>query len=54
VYRLISSDFKSKKLLNWKPEYKGVSGFKRGLEETIQWFSKDANLKYYKSNIYNI
>lgn len=54
VFRLISSDFKSKKLLKWKPEYKGVSGFKRGLEETIQWFSKDTNLKYYKSNTYNI
>lgn len=53
VERLFSSNEKAKKLLNWEPEYKGLSGFKKGLEETIAWFSRDENLSLYKSEIYN-
>ena len=54
VFRLLSSDFKAKKLLNWKPRYQGVVGFKKGLEKTIAWFSKPDNIRLYKSDIYNI
>ena len=54
VFRLLSSDFKAKKLLNWKPRYQGVVGFKKGLEKTIEWFSKPDNIRLYKSDIYNI
>lgn len=54
VNRLLASNFKATQLLNWKPEYGGIDGFKRGLSETIAWFSKAENLKAYKADIYNI
>ena len=53
VERLFSSNDKAKALLKWEPEYQGVEGFKKGLIETINWFSIEENLKLYKSNIYN-
>lgn len=53
VERLFSSNKKAKALLNWEPEYQGLSGFKKGLKETIDWFAQDENLKFYKSDIYN-
>jgi dTDP-glucose 4,6-dehydratase len=53
VERLFSSNAKAKALLDWEPEYKGLDGFKKGLTETINWFSIEENLKLYKSNIYN-
>jgi dTDP-glucose 4,6-dehydratase len=54
VFRLLASDFKAKKLLNWKPRYRGIIGFKKGLAKTLEWFSKQDNIRLYKSNIYNI
>ena len=53
VNRLISSNLKAKKLLNWSPKFKGSKGFKEGLKKTIEWFSKEENLKLYKANLYN-
>jgi dTDP-glucose 4,6-dehydratase len=54
VYRLLASDAKARKLLNWKPKYKGIAGFKKGLERTVEWFSNNDNLRLYNSDIYNI
>jgi len=54
VERLWASNEKAKNLLKWEPEYGGKEGFKRGLKETIDWFTKAENLKNYKSDIYNI
>tara|TARA_Y100000748_G_scaffold304142_1_gene312057 strand:- start:2602 stop:3597 length:996 start_codon:yes stop_codon:yes gene_type:complete len=53
VERLFSSNNKAKDLLDWVPEYSGLEGLRRGLEETINWFSLEENLKHYKSDIYN-
>tara|TARA_Y100001970_G_C14254663_1_gene874363 strand:- start:6678 stop:7673 length:996 start_codon:yes stop_codon:yes gene_type:complete len=53
VERLFSSNNKAKDLLDWVPEYSGREGLRRGLEETIHWFSLEENLKLYKSDIYN-
>ena len=53
VNRLISSNLKAKKLLNWSPKLKGSKGFKEGLKKTIEWFNKEENLKLYKANLYN-
>ena len=53
VERLFSCNKKAKELLDWVPEYAGIEGFRRGLENTIDWFSIEENLKLYKSNIYN-
>lgn len=52
VTRLLASNKKAKKLLNWSPKYGGINGFKKGLKETIDWFSDNQNLSYYKQTTY--
>jgi dTDP-glucose 4,6-dehydratase len=54
VFRLLASDLKAKKMLQWKPRYQGIVGFKKGLEKTIEWFNNPDNIRFYKSGIYNI
>ncbi|MBP2664525.1 MAG: NAD-dependent dehydratase [Firmicutes bacterium] len=54
VERLWADNSKAQTLLGWKPQYAGVNGFHRGLEETIQWFSQPDNRQSYKFNRYNI
>lgn len=54
VDRLCADNRKAKKLLGWQPEYAGVNGLKRGLKETIDWFTNIENQKNYKPDIYNI
>ena len=54
VERLFASNLKAKDLFGWEPRYSGLEGFKTGLKETIEWFTKPENLNFYKSNIYNI
>ena len=54
VERLWADNSKAKDLFGWRPEYTGITGFKRGLTETINWFSESANLKNYKPNLYNL
>ncbi len=54
VERLWADNSKAKRLLNWEPIYASKEGLKRGLSETIDWFTNLENLKQYKSNIYNI
>ncbi|MNR36094.1 hypothetical protein D3C85_1539840 [compost metagenome] len=52
--RLWAANAKAKALFNWEPTYAGHQGFKRGLEETAQWFKDPANLAAYKADRYNI
>jgi len=54
VERLWAANAKAKKLLGWVPGYGGHDGFKRGLKETIEWFTNQENLKKYKADVYNI
>lgn len=54
VERLFSSNEKAKTLTGWQPAYHGVEGFKRGLKETIDWFTSPENLKNYKGSVYNV
>ncbi|SFL45083.1 dTDP-glucose 4,6-dehydratase [Pelosinus propionicus DSM 13327] len=54
VERLWADNTKAKKLLNWEPLYGNKEGFKKGLAETIAWFTNKDNLKNYKSDIYNL
>jgi NAD dependent epimerase/dehydratase len=54
VERLWADNRKACERLNWIPEYSGIDGFRRGLNETVAWFSEPENLRRYKSNIYNI
>jgi dTDP-glucose 4,6-dehydratase len=54
VERLFADTTKAQKLIGWKPEYGGLEGFRKGLSESIEWFSTKGNIESYKSNIYNI
>ena len=50
VFRLWGDNTKIKGLTGFEPEY----DIRRGLEDTIKWFTCEDNLKKYKSNIYNV
>lgn len=54
VERLWADNTKAKKLLGWEPVYGGRDGFKRGIQETVEWFSNQEHLKNYKADVYNI
>ncbi|MBI5563121.1 MAG: GDP-mannose 4,6-dehydratase [Deltaproteobacteria bacterium] len=54
VERLWADNSKAKRLLGWEPSYAGVAGMRRGLAETVAWFTNPENLKCYKAGIYNI
>jgi dTDP-glucose 4,6-dehydratase len=54
VERLCAANTKAAQLFGWKPNYGGREGFKRGLIETVQWFSQPKNLRGYKTDIYNV
>jgi NAD dependent epimerase/dehydratase len=54
VERLWASNEKASRLLSWTPRYAGREGLRKGLAETIAWFREPANLRGYKSDIYNI
>jgi len=54
VERLWADNSKAKEITGWEPRYGGLGGLKLGLTETVEWFSNPENLKFYKSDIYNI
>jgi NAD dependent epimerase/dehydratase len=54
VERLWADNSKAKALLGWEPKYGGKEGFKRGLKETVEWFTDERNLSRYKADVYNI
>ncbi len=54
VERLWADNTKAEELFGWQPIYGGIDGFKRGLNETVDWIIKEENLQGYKSQIYNL
>jgi NAD dependent epimerase/dehydratase len=54
VERLWADNSKARKFLDWQPEYGGLDGFRRGLATTVEWFKEPANLRSYRSDIYNL
>jgi dTDP-glucose 4,6-dehydratase len=52
VDRLYADISKAEELLGWTPTYGGRDGFKRGLQKTAEWFSKEENLEHYKAGTY--
>ena len=54
VERLWADNSKAARLLDWRPEYGGEDGFRRGLARTVEWFSRPENLRTYKPDVYNI
>lgn len=54
IERLWADNSKARNLLGWSPAYGGRDGMRRGLAETVAWFTDPGNLAQYKSNLYNI
>jgi len=54
VERLWAATAKARELLNWQPRYGGLDGFRRGLTETIAWYTEPANLAHYRAGEYNL
>ena len=54
VERLCGANARAARLLGWQPEYGGVDGLTRGLEETIAWFTDPANLARYRPGTYTL
>lgn len=54
VERLWASNSKAKEILDWQPVYGGHEGFRKGLAETVAWFTRPGNLSQYKADIYNL
>ena len=54
VERLWADNTKARDLTSWEPKYAGKDGFRRGLLETVEWFTNPENLKKYKTTLYNI
>jgi dTDP-glucose 4,6-dehydratase len=54
VERLWADNAKAATILGWQPEYGGIEGLKRGLAETVAWFTNAENLRRYKADIYNV
>ncbi|MEB3238264.1 MAG: NAD-dependent 4,6-dehydratase LegB [Candidatus Sericytochromatia bacterium] len=52
VERLWSDNRLARDLLGWSPEYGGLEGFRRGLEETITWFGKSVDRVGYRPDRY--
>ncbi len=54
VERLWADNSKAQRLFGWSPAYSGVEGLRKGLAETIAWFSNPDNIAGYKVGHYNI
>ncbi|OIO38520.1 MAG: NAD-dependent dehydratase [Candidatus Omnitrophica bacterium CG1_02_49_16] len=54
VERLWADNAKAKRLIGWSPAYAGREGFRRGLAETVSWFTRADNLSRYKADLCNI
>lgn len=54
VERLLADTEKAQEIMGWNPQYGGLDGLRKGLEETVKWFQNPDNLKLYKTNQYNI
>lgn len=54
VERLWADNQRARELAGWTPEYAGLEGLERGLQETIEWFANPDNLRRYKAGRYNI
>ncbi len=54
VNRLWANNEKAFRLFGWLPKYNNQVGFKKGLEETVNWFLDEKNLVFYNDNSYVI
>jgi dTDP-glucose 4,6-dehydratase len=54
VERLWAATDKARALTGWTPQFSGREGFRRGLAETITWFSEPRHLQRYDAGRYHV
>jgi dTDP-glucose 4,6-dehydratase/UDP-glucose 4-epimerase len=54
VERLWADNSRARQQLGWAPEFGGLDGMRRGIEQTVSWFTNPANLSRYKADVYNV
>ena len=54
VERLWADNSRARQQLGWTPDFGGLDGMRRGLEQTVKWFTAPANLSRYKADVYNV
>jgi NAD dependent epimerase/dehydratase len=54
VERLWADNARAREVAGWVPEFGGCDGLRRGLTETVGWFTHHENLARYKFDIYNV
>ncbi|MDN5849925.1 MAG: NAD-dependent 4,6-dehydratase LegB [Nitrococcus sp.] len=54
VERLCAANSRAAELLGWKPQFGGLEGLRKGLEQTVEWFSDPANLAAYRPDQYTV
>jgi NAD dependent epimerase/dehydratase len=54
VERLWADNSKAKRLFDWEPQYAGKDGLRRGLQETVNWFLEQSNVKSDKALLYHV
>ena len=54
VQRLAANADKARRLLAYVPRFGGRDGLQRGLEATVDWFIRPANLAWYRSDHYAV
>jgi NAD dependent epimerase/dehydratase len=54
VERLWAATGKAREMLSWEPRYGGLAGLRRGLAETIEWYTNPMNLTMYRAHEYNL
>lgn len=54
VTRLWADVTRAKEVLGWIPKFSGMSGFSRGLSETIDWFTKNLDSEIYNRDTYRV
>ena len=54
VFKLIASNKKAAKILNWKPKFSNRVNLKRALSITYDWYKNPNNLKNFYSDDYNL
>ncbi len=50
VDNLLCDNNRAKKILKWKPRYSGKKGFSIALSNTINWYLKNENKKFFSNN----
>ena len=54
VNQLWADNSRFQSAFSWEKQFSGLSGLEKGLEHTITWFNNPENMKFYKSDIYNL